>query len=135
MRAFVDSNIFIYAAQAHRKFGGGSIKIVKDIERGKLEAYTTSLNLAEVAEVIHRYDSKETALKTVELLLALSMEVLPVGKEHLIMAEEIFSRYKINFFDCVYIAVMKERFIDTIITNDRHFDNITGINVIKPSEY
>ena len=135
MRAFVDSNIFIYAAQAHKEFGEGSIKVVKDIERGELEAYTTSLNLAEVAEVIHRYDSKEIALKTVELLLALPMEVLSVGKEHLTMAKELFSRYKITFFDCVYIAAMKERFIDTIITNDHHFDNIASINVIKPSEY
>ena len=61
MRAFIDSNIFIYAAQAHREFGEGSIKIARDIEKGRLEAYTTSLNLSEVAEVIQRYDSKDTA--------------------------------------------------------------------------
>ncbi|GBE53927.1 hypothetical protein BMS3Bbin15_00073 [archaeon BMS3Bbin15] len=37
MRAFIDSNIFIYAAQAHREFGEGSIKIARDIEKGRLK--------------------------------------------------------------------------------------------------
>ena len=135
MRAFIDSNIFIYAAQAHMEFGEGSIKIARDIEKGRLEAYTTSLNLSEVAEVIQRYDSKDTALETLELLLALPMEVLPVGKEHIIMAQEIFPMHRINFFDCVYLAVMAEKFIDTIITNDSHFEGINGIRVTKPRKY
>ncbi|GBE53928.1 hypothetical protein BMS3Bbin15_00074 [archaeon BMS3Bbin15] len=74
-------------------------------------------------------------METLELLLALPMEVLPVGKEHIIMAQEIFSRHRINFFDCVYLAVMDEKFIDTIITNDSHFEGINGIRVVKPREY
>ena len=135
MRIFVDSNVFIYAAQAHPKFGKVCKKIVEDIESGKIEATTSVLNIAEVAEVIDRNVDRKAAIYVTELLMALPMDIEDVVKEHEIDALSFFSSYKANYFDTVFVAVMREKFIDTIITNDSHFEDIKGIKVIKPLDY
>ena len=135
MRAFIDSNIFIYAAQAHSKFGKACKKIIEDIESRKIEATTSVLNVAEVAEVIDRNVNRKTAVNVVGLLLALPMDIEDVVKEHEVDALSIFALSKANYFDTVFVAVMKEKFIDTIITNDSHFGGIKGIKSIKPLDY
>ncbi|MFQ5976132.1 MAG: type II toxin-antitoxin system VapC family toxin [Candidatus Hydrothermarchaeales archaeon] len=135
MRAFVDSNIFIYAVQAHPEFGGACRDIVADIEKGKIVATTSTLNISEVGEVIDRYAGRKESCRVVELLLALPMDISPVVKEHLIMALGYFNEHSTNYFDCVFLALMEEKFIDVIITNDRHFENVDGIKVITPKRY
>lgn len=135
MRAFVDSNIFIYAAQAHPKFGKACKQIVEDIESRKIEAATSVLNIAETAEVIDRNVGRKASVSVVELLLALPMDIEDVVKEHEVDALSIFSSSKANYFDAVFAAVMREKFIDTIVTNDSHFESIKGIKVIKPLDY
>ncbi len=135
MRAFIDSNIFIYAAQAHPEFGGACRDIIADIEKGKIAATTSTLNISEVGEVIDRYVGKKVSRRAVDLLLALPMEISPVVKEHLLMALNYFNEHSINYFDCVFLAVMEEKFIDVIITNDSHFGKVDGIKVITPRGY
>lgn len=135
MKVFIDSNIFIYAAQAHPKFGESCKKILEDIESGKLEATTSVLNIAEVAEFIDRNENRKASINVLELLLALPMGIEDVVKEHEVDALSIFSTPEANYFDTVFAAVMKEKFIDIIITNDSHFEGIKGINVIKPLDY
>ncbi len=134
-RAFIDSNIFIYAAQAHPKFGKACKKIVEDIESKKIEATTSVLNIAEVAEIIDRNVNRKASINVVELLLALPMDIEDVVKEHEVDALSMFSVSKANYFDTIFSAVMKEKFIDTIITNDLHFEDIKGIKIIKPLDY
>ncbi|MBI2075983.1 MAG: type II toxin-antitoxin system VapC family toxin [Candidatus Aenigmarchaeota archaeon] len=135
MRAFIDSNIFVYAAQAHPEFGGACKKIIKDIELREIEAVTSVLNIAEVAEFIDRNENRKAATNVIELLLALPMDIEDVVKEHEVDALSIFSASKANYFDTIFIAVMNEKFIDTIITNDSHFEGLKGIKVIKPLDY
>lgn len=135
MRAFIDSNVFIYVAQAHPEFGEACKKILKDIELRNIEAVTSVLNIAEVAEFIDRNENRKAATNVVELLLALPMDIEDVVKEHEIDALSIFSTSKASYFDTVFVAVMKEKFIDTIITNDSHFEDVKGIKVIKPLDY
>lgn len=135
MKVFIDSNIFIYAAQAHPKFGESCKKILEDIESGKLEAITSVLNIAEVTEFIDRNEDRKASISVLELLLALPMDVECVVKEHEVDALSIFSLSKATYIDTVFVAVMKEKFIDTIITNDSHFKDIKGIKVIKPLDY
>lgn len=135
MRAFIDSNIFIYAAQAHPKFGKACKIIMEDIESRKIDATTSVLNIAEVGEVLDRNVSRKDAANVIGLLLALPMDIEDIVKEHEIDALSIFSTSKANYFDTIFIALMKEKFIDTIITNDSHFEEIKGIKVIKPLNY
>lgn len=135
MRVFVDSNIFIYAAQAHPKFGESCKKIITDIESKKIEATTSVLNIAEIAEFIDRNENRNASAMVLELLLALPMDIEGIFKEHEINALHFFASSKANFIDTIFVAVMKEKFIDTIITNDSHFERVKGIKVIKPLDY
>ena len=135
MRAFIDSNIFIYAAQSHPTFGKRCRQIIEDIEKEKIVAVTSSLNISEIGEVISRYVGKAEAVKAVELVSALPMSIEPVAKENTIGAISIYCKYNINYTDAIIVSVMQEKFIDTIITNDKHFDKVKGINVIKPNRY
>ncbi len=135
MRAFIDSNIFIYAAQSHPVFGKKCRQIIEGIENEKIAAFTSSLNISEIGEVISRYVGKAEAVRAVELISALPMSIEPVSKENTIDAISIFSKYNINYADAIMVSVMQEKFIDTIITNDKHFDKVKKIEVIKPKEY
>ena len=135
MRAFVDSNIFIYAVQSHPIFGKKCRQIIEDIENEKTSAVTSSLNISEIGEVISRYVGKVEAIKAVELVSALPMSIEPVTKENTIDAISIYCKYNINYADAIMVSVMKEKFIDTIITNDKHFDKLKEIDVIKPNRY
>ena len=135
MRAFIDSNIFIYALSADSKFGEASEKIIQDIQSGKIDATTTTLNIAEVVEIIERNADKQKAILSAEALLQIPMNIESVEKEHAIEATFIFSSSKANFSDTLFVSVMREKFIETIITNDSDFDSIKGIKVIKPLEY
>ena len=135
MRAFVDSNIFVYAAQSHPKFGAACKKIIADIESKKFEAVTSVINIAESVEVIERNSNRKIALTALELLLALPMDIEDVAKEHAVDAQYVFSTSKANYSDTVFVSIMKEKFIDTIITNDSHFESIKGVKVIKPLDY
>ena len=135
MRVFIDSNIFIYAAQSHPQFGKACKNIIEDIESRKIEATTSVINIIESAEVIDRNSNRKVALAVLELLLALPMDIEDVVKEHEVDALSLFSSSKANYSDIVFVAVMKEKFIDTIITNDSHFERIKGIKIIKPLDY
>lgn len=135
MRIFIDSNIFIYAAQAHPTYGKKCRQILADIEAGSVQAITSSLNISEVGEVIDRHVSRQAALNVLELVLSLPMDIEPIVKEHAIQALHFFSRHKMNYFDAVFLALMKEKFVTTIISNDNHFAGIDGIKAIKPLEY
>ena len=79
--------------------------------------------------------NRQAAANVVELLLSLPMDIEDVVKEHEVDALSIFSTARANYFDAVFIAVMKEKFIDTIITNDSHFEGLKGIKAINPLEY
>ncbi len=135
MRAFVDSNIFIYAAQSHPSFGKKCKQIIEDIENEKIGAIASSLNISEIGEVISRYVGKVEAIRAIELVSALPMSIEPVTKENTIGAISIYCKYNINYADAIMVSVMQEKFIDTIITNDKHFDKVKGIDVIKPNRY
>ena len=135
MRAFVDSNIFIYAIQAHPAFGKKCRQIIQDIEAGKISAFSSSLNLGEIGEVVARHYGRAEAVKAVSLVSALPMGIEPVSKENIIDANSIFSKYNINFSDAVVVSVMREKFIDTILTNDSHFRKVKEIKAITPEKY
>ena len=135
MRAFIDSNIFIYAAQSHPSFGKKCKQIIEDIENEKITAITSSLNISEIGEVISRYVGKTEAVKAVELVSALPMSIEPVTKENTIDAISIYCKYNINYADAIMVSVIQEKFINAIITNDKHFDKVKGIEVIKPNKY
>ena len=85
--------------------------------------------------MIDRNSNRKVASVALELLLALPMDIEDVVKEHEVDALSLFSSSKANYSDIVFVAVMKEKFIDTIITNDSHFEGVKGIKVIKPLDY
>ncbi len=80
-------------------------------------------------------DIGTTSIKAVELIRALPISIETVSKENTIDALSIFSRYNINYADALIASVMREKFIDSIITNDKHFDKIKELKVIKSRRY
>jgi predicted nucleic acid-binding protein len=135
MNVFIDSNIFVYVIHAHEKFGKKCKQIIEDIESGKITAFTSALNISEIGEVLFRNAGKIEAIKAIELICALPIEILPISKENTLDAISIFNENNINFADSVISSVMREHFIDTIITNDKHFEKIKSFQTINPNDY
>lgn len=131
-KTFVDSNIFIYLLQAHETYGAKSREFFEKVQAGDAKAFTSSLNMVEVMEVLRKYEGTDKASKLTFELFKLPIDVLKVSTAEVIKAIELQEKYDIDSFDCIALSLMEKHGIGTIFTNDGHFDIATEIRAIRP---
>lgn len=121
-RRFVDTNVFIYAMQGHPEFGEVSKKILERIDRGE-KAVTSLMNIAEVCWWLEKHKMAEKIEEKVKLISSIfCLEIAPLELSDFMEASRLVKRYRIDFNDCLSIALMKRMNINTIYSNDRDFD-------------
>ncbi len=121
-RRFVDTNVFIYAIQGHPEFGEVSKIILERIDSGE-KAVTSQINLAEVCWWLEKHKRSEEIEEEIKLISSIfHLEIIPLDMRDFIAASEFVKKYKIDFNDCISLAVMKRMNISTIYSNDRDFD-------------
>jgi len=126
-RNFVDTNIFLYAVQAHPQFGRVSKEILERIDKGE-KAVTSLINLAEICWWLEKHGAGERTEN--ELMLAtsiLNLEFAPLILEDFLLASKFVKEYKTDFNDCLALAVMKRLGIKKIYSNDPDFDRVGWI--------
>ena len=123
-RNFVDTNIFLYAIQAHPRFGKVSRKILERIDKGE-KAFTSTINLAEICWWLERHGMRERIGDELKLITSiLNLEVLPLTLEDFSLGSELAKQYGIDFNDCLMLATMKRLEIKRIYSNDPDFDGV-----------
>jgi len=121
-RRFVDTNVFIYAMQGHPEFGEVSKKILERIDGGE-KAVTSLMNIAEVCWWLEKHKMAEKIEEKVKLISSIfCLEIAPLELSDFMEASRLVKRYRIDFNDCLSIALMKRMNINTIYSNDRDFD-------------
>jgi hypothetical protein len=126
-RNFVDTNIFLYAIQAHPRFGKASKDILERIDKGE-KAVTSLINLAEICWWLERHgkiDEMENELRLVAAIL--NLELVSLALEDFLLASRLVKEYKIDFNDCLALATMKRFGIKKIYSNDPDFDKVGWI--------
>jgi len=129
---FVDSNVFFYAKVFDREYGSACAGVLGKIEKGDLEAVTSTLVVVELANALRKYGLSDEVKDVVDAVFSLDMRVFEVDSIDIRTAASIFDEFKISPYDCVHAAVMKKAGVVEIISADRDFDKIEWIKRRDP---
>jgi len=129
---FIDSNIFFYAKILDREYGESCAKILGRIDRGELKAATSTLVIIELANALRKYGLGKEAKNVVDAIFSLDLQVYEIEQLDVRNALRLFDEFGISPYDCVHVAVMKRAGITQIISADKDFDKIAGIQRLDP---
>jgi predicted nucleic acid-binding protein len=131
---YIDTNILVYSALAHPKYGKACKRIIDDIQDRKIEAHCSYLVPVELLGSIAKIDSKKVGIIT-RAFFSLPIRMIDINEEILDLAANIAREYKISY-DSIHVASMRSLGIKEVITEDvNHFRKVKGIKVISSLEY
>lgn len=84
-------------------------------------------------EILHRYVLTERVHlldEAFKAILDLTVHIYPMEREDVILAAEVVRTSKLSARDAIHVAVMRRRGITRILSFDRGFDGIDGIERI-----
>ena len=136
MSSFIDSAVFMYTAGRDHPLKEPSRSVLRRIADGTLDG-TTSVEV--IQEILHRYRSvgrAEGGIVLATQVMDTFAPVLPVT--HLVMRRSalLAERYhRLSSRDLVHVATCIVEGIDTIITPDAGFDQVTEVRRVDPREF
>ncbi|MDH5451282.1 MAG: type II toxin-antitoxin system VapC family toxin [Candidatus Bathyarchaeota archaeon] len=129
---FIDSNVFFYAKIFDREYGEACAGVLGKIEKGELEAVTSTLVVVELTNALRKYGLSDEVKDVVDAVFSLDMRVFEVDSIDVRTAAGIFDEFRVSPYDCVHAAVMKKAGVVDIISADRDFDKIEWIKRRDP---
>ena len=133
MRAFLDTNVFLYAAGTAHPEKDACVHVLRRVADGSLEATTNSEVVQEVLYVLVRRGRREDGMALARRVAALFPDLLPVTRDDALGACDLLERYpKLSVRDAVHAASMIRNGIKRVISVDGDFDQIREIRRIEP---
>lgn len=124
----IDANVVIYAAGKGHPLQEEARKVLDRIAEGTLHANTDAEVLQ---EILHVYDGRRERRKgfdTVDDLLVLFPNPIPIGREEVETARDLMRAYSfLGARDAIHAAVVQTHDLEGIVTADRVFDRIKGV--------
>lgn len=134
MRAYIDTNIFVYSMFAHPVFGETCREIVDDLEAGVIQGVASTLVPLEVMSVAVEHDPSKAGI-AVNSLYSLPLTIVEVSQDILLSASEIVSKYNLAGYDATHVATSLKSDTQTIISNDDEFKRVKEVTLLKPLDY
>jgi len=130
IKAYIDTNIFIYAIIHHPSYGALCSRILRDLGKGLYKPYGSLLVAIELLGALSKINPS-IARKAVELYLALDMAILPLSEEIIDLSSIVNEVINVRY-DAIHVALMMLHNVPVIITNDtddwlkiaQNYDNI-----------
>ena len=133
---FLDSNVLMYCFGSDHPMKGPCKKLIDLIGRGEIVVVTDTEVLQ---EILHRFFSikkQGLALELYQATVAICRTVLPVTLADTDMAKDILLKNaNINVRDAIHAALMFNNGLENILSADRHFDDIEGIDRVDPLKF
>lgn len=128
-RIYLDTNIFIYAYEAHARFIEPVTALFEAIEHGEIRAVTSELTLAEVLvrPIQNRNRSAQKAYRQA-LQTSPHLIVCPMRTPILIEAARLRATAQLTLPDAIHAATARACGCQFVLTNDEHFATTPGIN-------
>ncbi|RLE94816.1 MAG: hypothetical protein DRN04_01860 [Thermoprotei archaeon] len=117
IKAYIDTNIFIYAIVKHPLLGETCTRILRDMKNKVYEAYGSHLVAIELMGALSKINPS-SAKRALKLYLALDLTIVPLTEEVLTLAATINEVVNIKY-DAVHAAITMLNNIPVVITNDR----------------
>ncbi len=131
---FLDACILIYAVGRDHPYRDCCVRIVEAAAEGTLNAVTDAEVIQEIAYHFQNLRRRAEGIKWAREFVEAVPEVLPVTRQDALRSLELLHDH--SFLpprDAIHLAVMQAAGIRRIITADRHFDRVPGIERIDPA--
>jgi len=131
----VDANVFMYAAGTPSPQRESCQRFLERVVRGD-RSPRVATDAEVLQEILHRYRSirrPETGMALFDAVIALGIPVLPVDEGVMRHARALLQDApRLSTRDAVHVGVMLEHGISQVLTYDRGFDGIRGIERVEP---
>ena len=134
-RVYLDTNIFIYAYEAHARFLAPVTALFESIESGEIRAVTSELTLAEVLvrPIQNRNRSAQKAYREA-LQNSPHLVVCPMNTAILIEAARLRALAQLTLPDAIHAATARACNCKFVVTNDENFATTPGVNALLLSQ-
>lgn len=135
---FLDANVVMYAAGSEHLYRTPSQNILQAVARGEL---TAAIDVEIIQEILHRYGAQQRFTEAITVandLLTLVSFIYPITLSDVQRAMTLFQQHAmqgVKARDALHAAVMLNNNLTYIVSADRHFDLIPGIQRIDPLNY
>lgn len=132
---YIDSNIFFYAKIRDTQYGEACAKIIETIANAELKAVASTLVVLEVANALKKYGLTDAVKDEIDAICSLGMTLGAVDDIIIRWAGDIYQKVGISPYDCVHVATMRKFGTTEILSADKDFDKISGIQRTDPKNY
>jgi len=136
MRAFLDTNIFLYSAGKPHPEREACVQILQRLAEGTLEATANTEVIQEILHVLTRRGQRAQALALARRITVLCPGLLPVTSGDMVEAVRLLEKYpRLSVRDAVHAATMLRNGLMTLISTDPDFDQISEIRRRAPGSF
>ena len=133
---FLDANIILrFLTNDMPEKAEQCLALFQQVERGEIEATMSESIIAEVVYVLSSarlYNLERDRIRDL-LLPIITLRGLKLRSRHLYLhALKLYATQHIDFEDALAVAHMKDQKITEIVSYDKHFDRIEGIQRCEP---
>jgi predicted nucleic acid-binding protein len=127
----------MYAAGRVHPYKEACVWIMTQIAEGHLAA---AIDAEIIQEILYRYGALQRwdiAAAMATNLLKLVPTVYPITPADVHLTVDLFEQYapkEIKARDLIHVAVMRHNGLSQIVSTDKHFDQIVGIDRLDPQE-
>ena len=133
---FLDSNILLrHLTNDDPERGQACFSLMQMIERGELSAWISELVIAEVVFVLSNKNTYNLPRETICDLLLPLISLPGLKLPHKRLYRRIFELYitlSIDYIDAYHVALMEQRGSTEVLSYDKHFDRVDGIQRREP---
>jgi predicted nucleic acid-binding protein len=131
---FLDACILIYAVGRDHPYREPCVRIIEAAAEGTLNAVTDAEVIQEIVYHFQNLRRRADGIRWAREFAEAVPEVLPVTRQDALRSLELLEAH--SFLpprDAIHLAVIQAAGIQRIITADRHFDRLPGIERIDPA--
>lgn len=132
---YLDTNIFLYAADPYSPYHTACKGVLVEIAKGALRAFTSVETIQEIVYFHQRQRQIKQGLKLVDDIFKLMPELLSVDREIIIEFRKLLDRYPgVPSRDLIHLAACKVNGLRAVISIDRDFDKFKEVSRVLPEE-
>lgn len=136
MRAFLDTNIFLYSAGKPHPKRDGCVQILRRLAEGTLDATANTEVIQEILQVLTRRGQRAQALGLARRVTVLCSGLLPVNSGDMVEAVRLLEKHpRLSVRAAVHAATMLRNGLMILISTDPEFDQISEIRRLAPGSF
>jgi len=133
MRAFLDTNVFLYAAGRDHPQREACAEVLRKVAAGSLEATVSSEVVQEILYVLDRRGMRREAVSLARHVADLFPDLHPVTRDDVLEACELLERYpRLPVRDAIHAATILRNGLARMVSVDTDFDQIPDIRRVEP---